>query len=116
MKIDDLNKEQQFESKNLINKIFDIIGFDVIKNRDNSFIVIDLCNDDNSFECADKVIIYNGVRLFIQISIKINGDAFFYASWDEIIVKNTFKISSRSDFADILIKISIPISQALIIF
>ena len=84
---EDLNKEQQFESKNLINKIFDIIGFDVIKNRDNSFIVIDLCNDDNSFECADKEDLFYQLKPYIDdcfilpLQIKTHQDFKNYAEW-----------------------------------
>lgn len=61
----EMNK-QQSEAKNLIAEIFDIIGFDVIKNKDNSFIVIDLCNDDNNFECVDKEDLFYQLKPYID--------------------------------------------------
>lgn len=34
--------------------IFNIIGFEIIKNNNNTYLAIDLCDDNNSLECKDK--------------------------------------------------------------
>lgn len=55
--------------KSDLQKVVEKIGFDLIVNNDGSYIIIDLVDDDNSIECANKKELLNEITPYIDMCI-----------------------------------------------